>query len=466
MLPPHPDHRDFPTFLRAASPAPCADGRAYSAFPAFLRSDARTSRTNISRRETRSHDRLLSSRSTRTNGRRVRTVLLTFYPSWRRSAVADATRARTVVFRRQLRRPVTKDRRERPIAVARGRALAPRDAPAAAAARLPLNSLPRRYHPAWCSSRNTSYFGRDSPRGISCTRIRRRDDLGRAPRRVSAENSPAFRFSCQCWSAILRQLSRSLTTRGEWRVCACRGHRRVRSAGWAECVVSASGRHLQSAPQRQRSTPSYSVAIIVTHVRLARRTASPSVFAADRRPTPSTSRRPVVFAGGACEGSRGGRASAEGASDETRTSGWSARARRRRRRPFRLGIRDALINALFPRHRRPTGRSFVECDMGSRFVNRFGARSCAVGPSGVDSRKLCGIAAPLRRTCDRHGGGRAMKMAGRCCVARGTDGRRWGGGERRRRIDRRNRRQRSTAFPAAYPRFISVDVAQYARLVG
>jgi len=57
-------------------------------------------------------------------------------------------------------------------------------------------------------------------------------------------------------------------------------------------------------------------------------------------------------------------------------------------------------------------------------------------------------------------GGRAMKMAGRCCGG-------GGGGEEK--ADRRNKKQRSTAlsaFPAAYPRFISVDVAQYARLVG
>lgn len=40
-----------------------------------------------------------------------------------------------------------------------------------------------------------------------------------APWRLSREKR-AFRFSCQRRAAILRQLSRSMTTRGEWRVCS------------------------------------------------------------------------------------------------------------------------------------------------------------------------------------------------------------------------------------------------------
>lgn len=168
-------------------------------------------------------------------------------PSWRRSAVADATHAlRTVVFRRQLRSPVTKPTRATDRRCA---GQSPRSA-RRSYRRPPSTPSPRRYHTASCSSRNTSYFGENSPRGITCTRIGRRNDLGRAPRRVFAEQSRAFHFSCQCRSAILRQLSRPVTTHGEWKVCARRERRAgVRHSDPQSGVCRfASGRHLQSSP--------------------------------------------------------------------------------------------------------------------------------------------------------------------------------------------------------------------------
>lgn len=294
-------------------------------------------------------------------------------PSWRRSAVVDATRARTVVFRRQLRRPVTKPTQ------ATDRRCAGQSARFARRSCRCSSPTPshRRYHTALCSSRNKLYFGEDSPRGINCTRIGHRDGLGRAPRRVFAEKSPTFRFSCQCWSAILRQLSRSMTTRGEWKVCACRGHRRL--IRWAECIVSASGRHLQNSPrtaQRQRSTS----IIVVIHVLLSSRcsqgTRHASVPHVERprrrcRGQVRVAGRWYLLAAHAkeAEDARQLRAPAMKRErvDGLRELGGDDAV------PFRFGIRR-VINAFFSTSM-PDECSFVERDAESRFVNCLGIRS-------------------------------------------------------------------------------------------
>lgn len=61
------------------------------------------------------------------------------------------------------------------------------------------------YRSAFMRDRRPAY--RSAKRSRSCP-----------PWRLCREKH-AFRFSCQRRAAILRQLSRSMTTRGEWRVC-------------------------------------------------------------------------------------------------------------------------------------------------------------------------------------------------------------------------------------------------------
>lgn len=105
---------------------------------------------------------------------------------------------------------------------------------------------------------------------------------------------------------------------------------------------------------------------------------------------------------------------------------------------------DAHSKCAFSPTPMPDGHSSVERDAsGFRFVNCPSDRSLR---PGVDSRR-CGIAALPDAIVMAARGGRAMKMAGRCCEG---GGRTWGEKKgRREKADRRNRRQRSTVFPAA-----------------